>query len=219
MNARNNLSLSTRIVASLRFLDRTLDSSWAYVASLFSKPRTTLTPATQSDQRQKGRWWWLKLLVEILALVSAILGVTGFVLTTRTKLSVDVSGSLQSANPMATVFSLSNDGTLPIHSVMAVCGAVQFTMGKWQMESGPDAGFIFPESKTEILSPGHKMTLPCGHVIGPPVGVAPTDITRAEITIVVHYRPDWWPWHKTMRFPWKAEKTQDGTWIWKSMPQ
>ena len=190
MNARKNLSLSARIVAFQRFLNRTLDSFWAYVVSPFSKPRTTLQPATQPQHRKKGLWWWFKLLIEVLAAVSAILGVTGFVLTTRTKLSVDVSGSLQAANPMATVFSLSNDGTLPIHSVEADCGAVQFTMGKWQIESASDAAFIFPESKTELLSPGHVMTLPCGHLVGPPVGVAPTGIARAEITIIVHYRPD-----------------------------
>ena len=33
------------------------------------------------------------------------------------------------------------------------------------------------------------MTLPCGHLVGPSSGANPTDITKAEITIIVDYRP------------------------------
>jgi hypothetical protein len=60
------------------------------------------------------------------------------------------------------------------------------------------------------------MTLPCGHAIRVN---DPQTITEAEITIIVTYRPDWIPLlHTTDRFPWQAEKTRDGKWIWKSLP-
>jgi hypothetical protein len=161
-----------------------------------------------------------KILWAILGGLGTLLTIVAFYLSYIVpKLSVDVSGSLQAANPMATVFYLSNDGALPIHSIVAACGAPQFKMGKWEIQSEPDVRFIFPESKAEILSPGHRMTLPCGHLVGPKGGATPTDITKAEITIIVDYRPDWVPWHKRARFPWKAEKTLDGKWIWNSIPQ
>jgi hypothetical protein len=165
-------------------------------------------------EQGKANWW--KTFLEYLAVFSAILGIVAFVLSNAPKLSVDVSGSLQPANPMSTVFYLSNDGLLPVHDVVVACGAPQLKAGKYEIESEQDARFLFPDSKAAKLSPGHKMTLPCAHL----VGVAdPASITEAEITIIADYRPDWVPWHKTARFPWKAEKTENGSWIWKSVPR
>jgi hypothetical protein len=157
-----------------------------------------------------------KILWEVLGGFATLLTIVAFYLSYIVpKLSVDTSGSLQAANPLATVFYLSNDGTLPVHNILAACGEVQFKAGNYQVISEPDARFIFPESKAEILSPGHKMSLPCSHLFGV---AEPATITRAEITIIVDYRPDWVPWRKTARFPWKAEKTETG-WIWKSLPR
>src|SRR5258708_35896747 len=93
-----------------------------------------------------------KVLLEVLGGIATLLTIAAFYLSYIVpKLSVGVSGSLQAANPMATVFHLSNDGALPIHSVVAACGAPQFIMGKWEVKSEPDARVIFPESKAEIL--------------------------------------------------------------------
>lgn len=157
-----------------------------------------------------------KVLLEVLGGIATLLTILAFYLSYIVpKLSVDISGSSQAANPLATVFYLSNDGALPIHSIVAACGAIQLTAGNFNWESAPDARFISSDSKAEILSPGHKMSLPCNHMIGV---INTATITKAEITIIVVYRPDWVPWHKTGRFPWKAEKAETG-WIWKSIPR
>jgi len=194
-------TLASQILSALRRLDRSLDSLWLYLVSLFSN---------QTARRRTVGW---------LGIIASLLGIIGFFLDVAPKISIGSSGSLQAANPMATVFYLSNDGSLPIHDIVAACGAPQFKMGGYEISSEPDARFLFPESKAEILSPGHQMTLHCAHLVGPAPGSSPTDITKAEITIIVRYRPDWLPWHKTERFPQKAEKTEEGNWIWKSIPR
>jgi hypothetical protein len=165
-----------------------------------------------AERNKTGRWW--KIPLEVLAVLSAILGVIGFAVSTQTKLSVEVSGSSQAANPLATIFYVSNDGALPVHSVMAACGAIQFTAGNFKWTSEPNARLISSDSKAETLSPGHKMSLPCNHMIG----VAdPATITKAEMTIIVDYQTVF-RWQRTDRFPLKAERTENG-WIWKSIPR
>jgi hypothetical protein len=213
-------SLSSQIVSGFRRVDNSLDSFWAFVISIFSRQRTPPVAdkgklpsqsTVQSEPRKKGKWW--KIPLEILAVVSAILGVTGFVLSTRSKLAVDVSGSLNPTNPLAAVFYVSNEGALPVHDVAATCGSVNAAAPKIRI-IGPGER-VAPESYAKILSPGHKLTLPCGHATG---FTAFTNLTEAEIVIRVHYRPDWCPRTKTATFPWKAEKSQTGEWIWESIP-
>lgn len=222
-------SLSARIVALQRSLDRILDSFWAWLVSLFSQkqapnqeksPPHTVSIETrktmQEEPPNKRRWW--KIPLEILAVLSAILGVAGFVVGVKTKLSVEVSGSLQDTNPFASVFVLKNDGALAVHKVLAACGEPQFKAGQYSWQSETNAKFIFGDnSRAKVLSPGHHMTLPCGHMFG---FADPATVTEAKLTIIVDYRPDWTPWwHRTARFPWKAEKTLDGKWLWDSLPQ
>jgi hypothetical protein len=194
-------SLSSRIFSALNRLDRSLDSLWFYLVSLLSDLR--------------ARWST----VGCVGIIASILGIIGFLLDIAPKISIGSSGSLQAANPMATVFYLSNDGLLPVHDILAKCGALQFKAGNFEIESDKDAGFIFSDSKAEILSPGHQMTLPCAHLIGPAPGADAADITKAEFTVIVTYRPHWLPWHKTERFPQRAEKAEGGNWIWKSLPR
>ncbi len=148
-------------------------------------------------------------------MLSAIVGVIGFVLSNTPKLSVDVSGSLVPANPMSTVFYLSNDGLLPIHDITATCGIESVGTPQNMMVEGFRVKLL-PESLASILSPGHKMTLPCAHVVGfqnPPAEIV------ANITIYVDYRPDFVWWHKQMEFPMRAKRTASGNYLWKHIPR
>ncbi len=197
---------------------RSLDSFWLMLKNKL--PRRTEDTSTQELTAPSTKRW-IRTLEWAIAIGGIVVGILGFLLNYAPKLSVAISGSLQAANPMATAFVLANEGLVPVHDIVAACGAPQFKMGKWEVASDPDARFVLPESKAEILSPGHTMTLPCGHLMGPNNGgpIPPGAITKAEITIIVDYRPDWLPWHKTERFPWKAERTLDGGWHWNSLPR
>lgn len=173
----------------------------------------------QSPPTTEKRSNLLLTLEKTVGVILGLLTIAGFLLSNAPKLSVDVSGSLQPTKPLDTLFYLSNDGILPVHDIETGCGEIQFKAGDYTIDMEHDARFVLPESKAEILSPGHKMTLPCDRVVGIRDPALIARITRAEITIFIDYRPDFVPWHKKARFPWKAEKTESGSWIWKSLPR
>jgi hypothetical protein len=125
---------------------------------------------------------------------------------------------LRSHDPVGTVFSLSNDGVLPIHDITAGC--VFEDLGNDAMNIR-GIEWVLPDSFASVLSPGHKMTLPCAHTVynyvRPPYALPPN--FRARMTIRVIYRPDWVFWHKRAEFPLEAERTQEDMWIWKNLPR
>lgn len=77
----------------------------------------------------------------------------------------------------------------------------------------------FPDSLAEILSPGHEMAVPCGRAISIKQDNTQTRELHAEMFFVVTYRPKGVWWHKLEKFPMETEKTEDGKWIWKSIPR
>ena len=57
------------------------------------------------------------------------------------------------------------------------------------------------------------MTLPCAEVI------ESRDVRNAEMTILVDYRPPLVWWHKREPFKISAQKTEEGTWVWRNIPR
>jgi len=169
----------------------------------------------ETGQPTKTPIW--KTLLEGFGIFATIVGILAAILAFLPKLSVGVSGSLEPANPVKSVFFLSNDGQLPVYDIMVKCNfpKVKYFDGSG-IDSSPDSGFIFPESRANMLSPGHTMTLPCAHSLG---FKRPEYLTEAEITIIVDFRPDYIWWHKRAVFPWRGEKAANGNWIWKSLPR
>ncbi len=98
-----------------------------------------------------------KLPLEGFGIISALFGILAAILTFLPKLSVDASGSLRSADPMGTVFYLSNDGLLPIHDVTVGCDLNDVGNAQGGVRN---LMITLPDSFALILSPGHKMTLP-----------------------------------------------------------
>src|SRR6267378_5184887 len=125
----------------------------------------------------------------LIGIVLIILIVTGFVLTNLPKISADVSGSLSSNDLMGTVFSLSNQASWPVYDVKAGCEIL----------------------RVDELPPGNR------HFVGSATFYFPE--SHAEMFIVVSFRPGGLWWHKSEKFPMRTEKTENGTWIWKSIPK
>ncbi len=206
------LSLSARIVAALRSLDRILNSAWFFLTSIFSKADTTrdTSPQLSAGTFVKSH----KLLLEILGLPLAAATIAGFYLSYAPKLSVDASESIASFNPMGTIFYLSNEGALEIHNVAVSCANLRIDgqnlqiVGPWEFTNVP------PEAKADVLSPGHKMSLPYAPAFG---FTAINNFKGAQLTIIVRYRPAYLWWRKTEVFPFRAVRTASGSWIWKSI--
>ena len=159
-----------------------------------------------------------RILEWVVGVAVLILIVAGFLLTNLPKLSMDVSGSLRPNDLMTTMFSLSNEGPLPVYDVKAVCEVIRLDIPSRDRHLGPTRAYP-PESSAEILCPAHKMTIACGRAIASKLDNMETPEIDAEMFIVVSYRPKWLLWHKLEKFPMKTEKTNNGTWIWKSIPR
>jgi hypothetical protein len=156
----------------------------------------------------------------LIGMVLVILTVVGFVRTNRPKISADVSGYLRSNDPMGTVFSLSNVGSVPVYDLKVGCEIMRIDEvppGNRHFV-GPTTVYL-PESRAEILSPGNKMTVQCGRAIAAKLDNVETHEIHAEMFLVVTFRPKGLWWHKSQEFPMGTEKTENGTWIWKSIPK
>lgn len=223
--------LSARIVAAQRYLDHILDSFWAWAVSLFSKqntpaltdeskpehrtPNTELQSPTPKNESKFVRSH--RRLLEVLGGFATILTLAGFYLSyLAPKLSVDATGSLQSSSPMGTLFYLSNDGALPIHEVVVTCGNIHIDGEGFKVLGFGLEYNAPPQARADILSPGHKMTLPYAPAFG---FSAVSNLKGARLVIRAHYRPAYVPWHKTETFPFEAIRTTNGTWIWRSIAQ
>jgi hypothetical protein len=146
--------------------------------------------------------------------------VAGFVLTNLPKISAEVSGSLRSNDPMGAVFSVSNEGSRPVYDVNAGCEIIRVDeLPPGNRHFLGSTTFYFPESRAEILSPRHKMTVPCGRAIATKLDNVETSEVYAQLFIVVTYKPKGLWWHKSEKFPMGTEKTENGTWKWKSIPK
>ncbi len=112
---------------------------------------------------------------------------------------------------MGTAFNLTNDGTLPVYDIETECGIDSAISTGGAFVSG--ISFTFPTSKAPVLSPGHKMDLPCDKA------VMLNNPKSASVTIFVRYRPAWRWWATEEQFPMQAQESEDGTWLWRSTPQ
>ena len=229
MAHETRFSLSSRIVALQKFLDRTLDSFWAFLSSPFSKQHAQL-PLSENNLPQRTRDTARlvllqalrsgppkkqKPLIEVLGFFGTLVTIAAFFLNfSVSKVSVSVEGSLHPRNPLGTIFAVTNEGVFSVNDIVVACGHFHVVGDGFQIV-GP-GNIIFPESKAKELSAGHKMTLPCANAVG---FTAPVNFQTAEMTITATFRPSWWLWNKTESFPLKAQRTDTGEWIWKSIPQ
>lgn len=135
------------------------------------------------------------------------------VLSVLPKLSLDTSGSLRPHDPMGTVFYLSNDGILPIYNIEIGC-VLSNVRARGGSFIGGEGTFNQPQNTAPLLSPGKKMTVPCATSVAI-VGEAEV----AEMTVVVDYKPALVFWRKRDKFPLKAQRSEEGTWIWRNVPE
>lgn len=174
------------------------------------------TPSRQPTPRKRSvrtsKW--------IMGIACLTLIVAEFVLTNLPKLSADVSGSSRPNDLMGAMFSLSNKGLLPVYDVKAGCKVMRVdTPLSTNRDFAEPTTVFFPESYAEILSPGREMAVPCGTAIAVKQDNGDTLEIHAEMFFVVTYRPKWVWWHKSENFPMETKKTENGMWMWKSIPR
>jgi len=162
----------------------------------------------------------VRTLKRLVGLACLALIVAQFVLTNLPRLSADVSDPVRPNDLMAGMFHLDNKGWLPVYDVKAGCKVMRVDIpGARNTDAVEGTTVYFPESSAEILSPGQRMTVPCGRAIAIKPENRETAEIHAEMFFVVTYRPKWVWWHKSEKFPMETAKTDGGMWIWRSIPR
>ncbi len=172
-------------------------------------PRRRRKRPSRKHRLEKG--WIVRLISSVIAILSVVAAIAG-VLTLNPRLNLEVTDTTNANSPMQTVFSLTNEGLLPIHDVDFLCSPEYESVNRFQIKTN-GGGFKFPGSGAETLSPGMKMTVPCDRLINA------NNVTTqsADLTISVDFRPDFVWWHLTRSFRVTAQKRNDGSWFWKRL--
>lgn len=137
----------------------------------------------------------------------AIVAVLGGILTLLSyvpQLDVSDAHTVRSRDPMGTIFNLTNNG-LPVFGVEQICRMSIVRPNGMPLITGGGGIEMAPLG---YLVHGQTKSLNCHHSA---VGFN-MDTT---LIIEIRYRPFYLPWKLSERFPFQAEKADDGTWAWK----
>jgi uncharacterized protein with PQ loop repeat len=122
------------------------------------------------------------------------------------QLSLSEARTVRSHDAMGTIFNLTNNG-LPVFGVEQIC--------RMTITRPNGSPLIFGGGGIEMtplgyLGHGKTKSLNCHHAA---VGFN----MDTDLIIEIRYRPLYLPWKLSDRFPLRAEKADDGTWVWKSL--
>lgn len=146
----------------------------------------------------------------MLVLVGLI--VAAYVLLTP-RVAVAPSDHRNPRNPLAAEFILTNLGTFPIYEIAASCTIQQVTEKDGHRLENVSFPMHLPLK--EELPPEGKIVIPCGgpqHSTGSPL--LRSTITRAELLVMVAYRPAFLDGRREEKFRFVGSASFDGTFRW-----
>ena len=162
-------------------------------------------PPKQVIEAQKPLSFWSRTRKRVFGLLSAAVTVAGL-LVFYPVLSIERAGSLDSSNPYASLFDISNEGYLPITSVSAEC-RIDFEL--------PGGGYVrnvqiaFPNF-VKRLKYKERATPPCFRSIGPSFPKNASDINlRITLGYTILVLP-----HRNQEFCFLAAPTKNGDYVW-----
>jgi hypothetical protein len=149
----------------------------------------------------------LHILLGVIASLASLLAINSFV----PKLAVAPGPTLNVHDPFATIFSLKNDGILPVHDVTEV-----FCINDFDNPTNHQRIFggkiAFGNTNLGDLRAGDTVGLPFDKAFG---GFPDAD---ADIEFIVQFRPEWWPFRREKRFRFVTDREYDRGWAWKALP-
>jgi len=129
-----------------------------------------------------------------------------------TRVPVSPSSPLRPQDPLSTMFTISNEGTLAIYDVHASCH-VNILRGVNSLTIA-GVGGSGGSNEAEEIEPGDKITLPCFQR----TVVSTQQWTEGDVDITVSYRPSFYPWHQERKIKFRGERGADGGLHWFQQP-
>jgi len=135
---------------------------------------------------------------------------------------VSVVPDLASEGPSFIQFILTNESYLPIHEVSDSCEVLNVSPAIWndklqeQMPKNNPGGLgslsIRPGEAyvAQTLSANEKRSINCPL----PTALLKFPIERANIEVVIDYRPDWLPWKQKKTYRFEGYRNKDGNLVW-----
>ena len=153
---------------------------------------------------------------QIFVVVATLLGVLTGVLSLLPKLSISSSGPLNPKSAFTTPFTLSNEGFLSIMSVNIFCAIREAKFeGDREIIGTEDyrSRFTTPDHAAAELKPDEKYTFSCAFLFN-----EDAPLIKADIAIIISYRPAWVPWRQEKVSRFVTKKSSDGRLHWFSQP-
>jgi hypothetical protein len=175
------------------------------------KPQET----TKADLSTTPRWgiprralWVFGKTWLLLSLIAVLVGLY----QAWPSLSVEEGARVDERNPYSTLFSVANEGYLPVTDLDVICHA-NFSVGRGTAQDNDFAWNQF----AKILRHSEKSTIPCFKIVGFGPNGSPPFSTVGDLTATVSYSP--WPlkirWmRRTQEFHFKAFQGPDGHFVW-----
>lgn len=117
--------------------------------------------------------------------------------------SVTPLDNLDPHSPLTAPFIVSNDGYTTVHSAFFECQVDRLLDSRLnQMENNMLAAYPLGD-----IEPNGRTTAFCGDAIGG-LGSA-QGFSQAHVTLIIWFRPDFWPWHRTQKFPFEGLMGED----------
>jgi len=161
----------------------------------------------KTNQKPSGR----KILARILSSAIVCLGAFSAIVNFLPKLSIYPASSLNPHDAFGTIFSLKNDGVASLHDIsFSYCPGTVYEPSDNATVSG--GKIVIGNWRVGELSAGDSVGLPFENTF------SGFPNAKIDMVLVIHFRPDWWPWTRQKRFRFQSERATDGTWQWKEAP-
>jgi hypothetical protein len=158
-----------------------------------------------------SRWFRIpaSLFWKFVVVLSVIVGLIAALLTFLPRLSMSSSESLDPSTPFSTPFVVSNDGLLSINDVTCYCLIRRVVIAD-RGDITVSNNIVYSDSlPVPNLAPGEKTTVSC-----PPLLPSEPRITRADMDIVLRFRPYGLPWYREKAFRFTTEIASDKRLHW-----
>ena len=165
------------------------------------------------NKRSKGLFTVISGAAFLVGLIASVLGIYSFYVT---RISISPGPALDQTDLFSTMFTVSNDGALPLYDVHTEC--------RLNYVKGPNNFSIVGEGTTREepswapkVDPSEKMTVRCWMPVKSETG-ASVQWRGADINIVVSYRPKFFLWALTREMRFRTQRNSDGLLQWFQQP-
>lgn len=164
---------------------------------------------TQEEHKRKNpRKRIAGLLLTVLGIPSLIVGI----LEILPRASVSPEELQNPSDPFSAPFIVANDGYVDLYDVTFLCSPIKvLTSTRGEIRADVGAGFSDTSFNVGTLGPDGRTTVFCPLYV---MYMGPGPIKEAHIQIILSFRPEWLPFHRSIKRDFVLSKDAAGRYRW-----